>query len=101
MTFYSSSEGMAVHTLVLIVIFGFMVFTMLMVFSGYLKMENCEINGQVCQRKIDAYCVEWWKNGYDTGKKPDWESVEICSNSGVMGDTCDPPSRSECMDQYT
>lgn len=98
---FGHSKGIAIHAMALVVIFGFMLFLIFMVFGGYLNIQNCEVLNSVCESKRQAYCADWWKNSqtFEESLRPEWEPTKACNEAGeVVENGCNEPSGSECRD---
>ncbi len=93
----TDSKGVAVHTIVIVMIFGIMMLILLLVFSEYLGIQNCEAARMACSTARASHCFSWWKNdnSFSSGE-PDWENINDCDDTGLV--SCDKPDRSECLD---
>jgi hypothetical protein len=100
---FGHSKGIAIHAVALVVIFGFMLFLIFMVFGGYLDIQNCEVLNSVCDSKRLSYCTDWqWSSQtFEDSAKPEWTPTKACNEKGeVKENWCKEPSRSECQDFF-
>lgn len=90
------SKGVAIHALVLVVIFAFMMIVIFIIFGGYIQINNCELARVVCFNRQHAHCIGWWKVDatFQTGE-PEWREVTDCDENNQII-TCQHPDAEMC-----
>ena len=68
----ANSCGIAVHTMVLILMIGMFTVVSLFLLYSWVKPSTIEANKISCELKRVAYCTDWDSNDYDT-EPWDWE----------------------------
>jgi len=93
-----SSKGIAIHAVALVVIFGFFVLVLFMVFSGYIEIQNCDVARMACANRQQTYCFTWWKNDrtFASGQ-PEWQALNTCNEAGEFV-ACDTPTAEQCAE---
>lgn len=68
------SKGVAVHTVVVIIMFAFFLFITAIVAYQWMNPVKVQADKISCTFKLIAYCADWKANSanFDTSKRPSW-----------------------------
>lgn len=99
---FIGSKAVAIQAVVIVVLIGFFLFFLVIVFNGWVEIHNCEVVKFVCSNKQTAHCLEWWKNDKTLHSgKPAELTVKDCvrdEEGKPTFPTCHTPTRPECLE---
>jgi hypothetical protein len=96
--FRGKQKGISVWAVVLVILFGFMMFVLFLVFATYLNIQNCELAAAACSNRQSAYCLDWWKNDHNfgSGRPTWWTAINDCSKGELIENGCRESSGEDC-----
>lgn len=86
------SKGIAVHTIVLVIMMGLFAFIAMYLFYVWADSSNIEATAMSCTVKRISYCTDWYANNYK--EEPwDWDQkAPFCDDLKIYK----PGSSEEC-----
>lgn len=90
----NKSKGIAVHTIVLVIMMGMFAVVAFWLFSVWSGVTSVEVTRSSCTSKRISYCTDWGFNNYND-EPNDWEN-RATTGCGGLDPPIYKPTLSEC-----